>query len=180
MGTWGHPNAEMGTCGRGDMLVRLGPGGHRLPGSAGRDVFWDPPGQQVVTDSPAVLVVTCSGIPLVSRWSPTPRQCWSWRVLGSPWSPGGHRLPGSAGRDVFWDPPGQQVVTDSPAVLVVTCSGIPLVSRWRWEETHTKPGRWLSLGRRSLWPTFLPLTLQCFMQTDIPYPNHTQKVMYLF
>ena len=28
MGTWGHHNAEMGTCGRGDMLVRLGPGGH--------------------------------------------------------------------------------------------------------------------------------------------------------
>ena len=27
MGTWGHHNAEMGTCGRGDMLVRLGPGG---------------------------------------------------------------------------------------------------------------------------------------------------------
>ena len=26
MGTWGHHNAEMGTCGRGDMLVRLGPG----------------------------------------------------------------------------------------------------------------------------------------------------------
>ena len=27
LGTWGHHNAEMGTCGRGDMLVRLGPGG---------------------------------------------------------------------------------------------------------------------------------------------------------
>ena len=27
MGTWGHHNAEMGTCGRGDMLVRLGLGG---------------------------------------------------------------------------------------------------------------------------------------------------------
>ena len=27
MGTWGHHNAEMGTCGRGDMLVRLGPVG---------------------------------------------------------------------------------------------------------------------------------------------------------
>ena len=26
MGTWGHHNAEMGTCGRSDMLVRLGPG----------------------------------------------------------------------------------------------------------------------------------------------------------
>ena len=31
MGTWEHHNAEMGTCGRGDMLVRLGPG-HRVGG----------------------------------------------------------------------------------------------------------------------------------------------------
>ena len=30
MGTWGHHNAEMGTCGRGDMLVRLGPGQGRI------------------------------------------------------------------------------------------------------------------------------------------------------
>ena len=39
MGTWGHHNAEMGTCGRGDMLVRLGPGGVTF-GVIGSSCFW--------------------------------------------------------------------------------------------------------------------------------------------